>query len=133
MYSPEPAAARSEPPFSVDEDEKPRPRLSMPTYELEEDKDDYFRVPRARLSILSEKYPDVETSVEKPRIAFSEQPSSWRRRGSLGSFLINDHIIGIGEPEAFATYEQNTISDDIINLVVRGSEEDIAGEAIFLG
>ncbi|MCJ1439321.1 hypothetical protein MMC27_008713 [Xylographa pallens] len=133
VYSPGLAAARSERPFSVDEDDKPRPRLSMPIHEFEEDDDDSFRGPRARLSILSEEYPDVERSLEKLRRAFSEQPLSRLSGEALGSILSNDHIIEIGEPEVFATYDQNTNSDDISYQGERGYVEDIAGEASVLG
>ncbi|MCJ1383256.1 hypothetical protein MMC17_006369 [Xylographa soralifera] len=127
------SVALSERAFSDEEDDKPRPRLSMPIHELEEDDDDdRFRAPRTRLSIHSQEYSDVERSVEMPRRAFDEQSLSRLSRGSLENIPINDHISEIDEAEIPAN-DQNINGGDIINQVERGYEEDHPGEASVLG
>ena len=105
----------------------------MPIHETEEDDDDSFRAPRARLSLLSEEYPDVERSIETPRRAFSEQSLSRLSRGGLESILDNDHSIDLGEAEVRGRYDQNVDSDDVINKLERGYEEDNLGDASVLG
>ncbi|MCJ1403898.1 hypothetical protein MMC11_007121 [Xylographa trunciseda] len=118
--------------FPDNEDDRPRPRLSMPFDEIKENADS-LQAPRTGFSVLSEEHLDVERSIEKPRRAFSERPLSRLSRGSLGSFLINDHASDTSKPKNSATIDQHTDGGDMIDQVENKFEDENLDEVNGLG